>query len=259
MNPKKIITYFLLFLCYTSAFSQKNLNAYKYIIIPDMYSFQKSENQYQINDLIAFLFKKKRFLVIREKENLPKDLKKDRCLALVAKISENSNFFTTKTTIHLIDCFNKSLFSSIEGKSREKDHKKAYQQAIRNAFTSVPKHKYLYPLTSKTDIITTSTSIKTPPKSNTTPTLKPNLQNKNLLGTYLFPKWGKCSISKKKNHFSLTTGDENFEIASIYKTSKSNLFIIKWKSEKMPFLLEKLTSGNITIDSKTSFVIIKKI
>lgn len=253
---RQITLYCLLLLCY-KVYSQKNINTYKYVIVPDKYNFQKSKNQYQINDLVAFLLKKRSFLVIREKDDFPKDLKKDRCLALTVDVTEKSGFFTTKVTVRFVDCFNKVVLST-QGESREKNYKKAYQQAVRNAFETIPTQNLFPPKkinTVKKTIHPKNKSLVKQLQSNISPLSK----KESLLGNYLFSEWGKCSIIKKGNSFSLITGDENFEVALIYKTSKPNVFIIKWKTDKTPFLLEKLANGNIAVDSKTTTAIIKKI
>lgn len=140
----KTLLVFCLFLLSTTSFSQKSINSYKYIIVPNIYEFQKSEDQHQINSLLAFLFKKKGFLVIRENEIFPQDLQKNRCLGLTAKVADDSGFFTTKTTINMVDCSNKVILSSSVGKSREKNYKRAYQEAIRDAFNSFSKLNYQY-------------------------------------------------------------------------------------------------------------------
>ncbi len=52
--------------------------------------------------------------------------------------------FTTKSIVELRDCSNKIIFSSKEGKSKDKEYKKAYHEAIRNAFKSIQSLKYKY-------------------------------------------------------------------------------------------------------------------
>ena len=51
---------------------------------------------------------------------------------------------TTKIVIELKDCNGKLVFTSEEGRSRIKDYKRAYRQAIRNAFKSFKKLNYSY-------------------------------------------------------------------------------------------------------------------
>ena len=67
-------------------------------------------------------------------------------------IRDDSSMFTTKSIVELRDCYNNVVFSSNVGKSKEKEYKKAYHEAIRNAFKSVQTLKYKY-TPSKQDIV----------------------------------------------------------------------------------------------------------
>ena len=52
--------------------------------------------------------------------------------------------FTTKLVIELLNCRNQVIFTSTEGRSKEKDYKKSYHQALRNAFESISSLHYKY-------------------------------------------------------------------------------------------------------------------
>jgi hypothetical protein len=39
-------------------FSQRNVNDYKYVIVPEKFDFQKEPNQFKLNQLTKFLLKK---------------------------------------------------------------------------------------------------------------------------------------------------------------------------------------------------------
>ena len=68
-------------------------------------------------------------------------------------------------------------------------------------------------------------------------------------GTYFFDTWGKSSISKKDNEYSVTGGDENVALGTIYKTSKPTIYIIKWRAFKQPQLVEIDVNGNLNVDT----------
>jgi hypothetical protein len=140
------IKFTLLFLFFGIAFSfsQSNLSKYKYIIVAKQYEFQKSENSHEINRLTSFLFKKNGFTTLFSDEQFPEDLAKNPNLALKAIVKKNPNFLKTKMQVLLNDYQNKTVFTSKEGISREKDYKQAYHQAIRDAFTSFNKLNYSY-------------------------------------------------------------------------------------------------------------------
>ena len=122
----------------------QELNSYKYVIIPEEYDFTKEPDQFQLNSLTEFLFEKYGFQAYMENEELPEDLKRDRCNALFADVENESGLFVTKLVVVLKDCQNKKVFVSEEGRSREKDFKTAYQEALRDAFVSIAALNYNY-------------------------------------------------------------------------------------------------------------------
>lgn len=139
---KKIV--YVLLLITTASFAQKSVNTYKYVIVPTKFDFVKSKDKYQTSSLTKFLFNKYGFTALLEDEKLPEEVVNNRCLALTGTVRDESGLFTTKSIVELKDCNNKVVFTSKEGKSKEKDYKKAYHEAIRNAFKSVQTLKYKY-------------------------------------------------------------------------------------------------------------------
>ena len=79
---------------------------------------------------------------------------------------------TSKVQFILTDCANKTVFTSEIGKSREKEFKKSYQEALRNAFEgnalATFKSEYKAPVTTQTAMATlTPAQPTTIAKSNT--------------------------------------------------------------------------------------------
>ncbi|MDJ0644906.1 MAG: hypothetical protein QNJ57_02880 [Flavobacteriaceae bacterium] len=142
MRLKLFITLSFLFIGNT-LFAQ-DLDSYKYIIVPRKYDFLKSADKYQLNSLTKFLFNKKGMVALFEDEEKPDDLFNNSCLGLETKVSENSKLLTTNLTIELIDCTNTVVYTSAEGKSRIKDFKKAYHDALRKAFQSIQTLDYSF-------------------------------------------------------------------------------------------------------------------
>ena len=133
----------LLFLT-ASVFSQKNINNYKYIIVPNKFDFVQKSDQYQTSSLTKFLFNKYGFKAFFADEKLPSDLAVNRCLALTAVVKRESSLLATKGVIELRDCYNKVIFTSITGKSKFKEYKKAYHEVIRKSFKSIQNLNYNY-------------------------------------------------------------------------------------------------------------------
>ena len=124
---------------------EKNVPNYKYIIVPERFSFLKQNDQFQTSSLTKFLLKKNGFTVILDSEEYPKELKNDPCNALTAEIIDKSSFFTTTVFIELKNCAKKIMYTSAEGNSKLKDYKQAFQESIRNAHESMSDIKFIAP------------------------------------------------------------------------------------------------------------------
>lgn len=141
----KKTVFFLTLLMSISMYCQKNSsNKYQYILVPVKFDFLKDTDKYQTSSLTKFLFKKKGFKVFLSNEKLPTVLNNDRCLALFASVVDESSVLTIRTSIEIKDCFGKVIYKSKKGKSKVKDYKKGYQEAIRNAFDSMDDFEYNY-------------------------------------------------------------------------------------------------------------------
>ena len=326
------------------ALSQKTVNSYKYVLVPNQFNFQKSADSYRINSLTKFLFTKAGYTTLVSNEVFPEDLAKNRCLALSVLINKSASMLRTKLNIQLVDCNNSVVFTTKEGQSREKEYQKAYHEAIRNAFTDIQELNYSYdndqskddesiPVSVKDDkpskkieekpavveakpivekkvpvakkkpvevskkIAVEKEKVKRPvavvsvsvvenkvPVSKEKPVEVPKkiavekekvkgpvavvpvpiVENKvpvskkkpieapknGLEGKFDVGKWGACTISKSGEKFDLIGGDEGFVFANIFKTSKSNIYIIKWVAYKEPQLLEINKQGNLVVDSE---------
>ncbi len=128
------ITLFLFLILYSFCFAQEK---YEYVIIPKKFEFFKQENQYNTNFLIKSFFEKEGFKVFYTTDELPEDLAKNRCLGLFANAIEDNSLLKTKIKIEIKDCFNKVIYESAPGESREKDFKTAYTFAFRQALSSM--------------------------------------------------------------------------------------------------------------------------
>lgn len=132
MNKYKIVI--LLLLCMTvSGFSQKSLNDYSFVSVPEVFEFLSEKDKYQLNSLTKFLFNKYGFnaYIASELPNVK------RCEGLYSEVQDNSGFIYTKLTVVIKDCNGVEVFRSPEGKSKLKSYKEAYHQALREAFTGI--------------------------------------------------------------------------------------------------------------------------
>ncbi|WP_296384705.1 hypothetical protein [Winogradskyella sp.] len=142
---KKIIFAISFILISLFATAQKNINHYKYIIIPSSFDFTKGKDQYQLNSLTKFLFNKYGYEAYFVDDNLPDDLKNQRCLALTSEVSnEKSGIFKTKLEIILKDCYGAVVMTSEIGDSKLKKYDRAFNEALREAFETFKNLDYKY-------------------------------------------------------------------------------------------------------------------
>ncbi|ADF54195.1 MAG: hypothetical protein CMP12_13820 [Zunongwangia sp.] len=140
---KKLLVLFAIFFTVIT-YGQKSVNDYKYVIVPEKFEFAKEKNQYQLNALTKFLLEKYGFSTVMKSAEKPAELQSNNCLALEADVQNNSGLFVTKMVFQLKDCYGNVVYASEEGRSREKDYKKAYHEALRDAFTSLEDLNYTY-------------------------------------------------------------------------------------------------------------------
>jgi hypothetical protein len=146
--------------CLNFSKAQSNLDDYKYVIVEKQFHFQNEPNEYNLNSLTRFLFKKYGFEAIMENEQFPQDLTKNSCLALQSDVKEVREFLKTKLMVELKNCKNEIIFTSEVGETKEKDFNEAYNFALRDAFKSFETINYRYKPNSNVVALTN--------KSNTT-------------------------------------------------------------------------------------------
>jgi len=139
----KFLSVILMMALGLQAFSQAELNEYKYVIVPKKFDGFRSENQYQTSTLIKYYFVKQGFNTVYD-DALPQDLNNNRCLGLKASIEDGSSMFATKVAIVLNDCQGNEVYRTMQGMSKVKDYNAAYRETISEAFISLNgfRHKY---------------------------------------------------------------------------------------------------------------------
>ncbi len=131
-------------------------------------------------------------------------------MSLLVTVKDNSNMFSTKNSIELKDCRGKTIVKTREGVSKLKDYKRAYYEAIKEAFKDVKKLNYHF---SPSNSVVELKPIK---KINTV---------KTVIKTDLFAQ-------PIKNGFQLIDKKPSI-IFTLLKTKKANTFIIKDKNGVM--------------------------
>jgi len=120
------------------------LNNYEYVIVPMQFDFQDEPNEYQLNILSRVLLKEQGFKVFMDTEERPLELVGKTCLSLFLEVEDTSGILDISTIIRLKDCYNNIIFESEEGKTKIKDYKDGYQDALKKAFQSLSDKNYEY-------------------------------------------------------------------------------------------------------------------
>jgi hypothetical protein len=309
------------------SWGQNEVNQYKYVLVQRQYDFQKSQDSYQINSLMKFLFNRAGFTAVMADDTYPADLAEDPCLALTAVLKNRPSFLTTRVSIDLRDCRNNIVISTMEQRSKEKDFKAAYHEAIRKTFTDLEGLNYTYQPVSgevaaeepekesvpmirieepakkigqmeekeaekievaavkevkeekaveiaekeeakaveapkkiarkekkeaeKKELVIKAAKIEKPkvPEKKPEPPAAKKPEKLSLEGKYEIAQWGVCDLVSENGSLLLRGGTERIVIATVYPTSKPNLYIIKWMAFKEPRLAQLTPSGNLMIDN----------
>ncbi|WP_405606815.1 hypothetical protein [Polaribacter sp. Asnod1-A03] len=219
---KKIIFSLLIFAAITVYGQDENISNYKYIIVKDKFDFLKESDQYQTSSLTKFLLNKKGFDVFLSNEELPNELKLGgKCSALEASVEDESNMFTVKTVIVISNCFGSVLYKSEVGKSKLKDFKKGYHQAIRRAFDSMEGFNYSY---NSTEPILMEKKDNVVVDKVNAPKVKKEVTVEKIVKKPIEVLYAQA----KGNGFQLVNSKPEV-VFEILKTRKENVFIIKGK------------------------------
>ena len=135
--------FLILFLASSLGFAQ-SVNDYKYAIVPSKFEFLKDKDQYRLNTLTKMLMEKYGFITYFDTDILPTEVAENNCNKVYVDVQNTGNMFSTKLIVVLKDCKNAILFTSLEGKSREKEYQVAYNQSLREAFSSFDKLEYKF-------------------------------------------------------------------------------------------------------------------
>lgn len=128
----RFITSLFAFLIGFTTFAQtKNLSEYSYIVVPNQFDFQSGANQYELNEMAKFYFEKNGFNAYLNSD-APNA---NRCDGLYADVDRLRAFMGTKIQIVIRDCNKNEVYRGPEVTSKYKEFQKAYQDALRNAFS----------------------------------------------------------------------------------------------------------------------------
>ncbi|WP_179345428.1 hypothetical protein [Winogradskyella ursingii] len=223
---KALIIFIVTILFCATVTAQKDVNNYKYILIPKQFDFLKRADQYQVNSLTKFLFNKYGFDAYFIDDELPQDLRQDRCLALTGNVNKHSGIFKTKLEVTLTDCYGNIVAQSRVGESRLKKFDRAYAEALRDAFITYEEMDYKYQphnvIQKRKEEISFSDENPELPKPQ--PSVKFENENNHLISTNTDYK-----AIKVTSGFKLMDSENNV-VLTIFNTPRENMFLVKDKS-----------------------------
>jgi len=124
------------------AFAQ--LNEYKYFVVPKQFkAFDNKPNRYKTSTLIKYLLVNNNMQAVYD-DAQPPDLIMNPCMGLYIDLIDSKRLLTTEVALAFKDCENQEVFTTEKRKSSIKDYYKAYDEAIRKAFTQVESMDYSY-------------------------------------------------------------------------------------------------------------------
>ncbi|MBQ4821470.1 hypothetical protein [Aquimarina sp. MMG016] len=256
---KHILILGVVVFCSISFYGQKSINDYKYVVVAEEYDFFEGKDKYQLNSLTKFLFNKYGFNAFLQNDEKPNDLINNGCLGLRADVKKGSGLFSTKLVVELRNCNGAIVFSSSEGKSREKEFKRAYQEALRDAFKSIQKLNYKY--SEAASELENKVVIESPVKvdkkdAKEEKPAKPRKTKKSVIseapasnpnsGSYIFNDVS-YTFHKKEYGYELQRREEGqlVKIGKAYKSNHGNNYIVKAGE----------LSGNGLFDSYGNFIL----
>lgn len=124
---------FSLFMVFQSFAQTSDMSQYSYVVVPQQYDFQGYADQYQLNSMTKFYLDKYGFnaFLTNERPNT------DPCDGLFADVEKLNTIFGIKVQVVLRDCNRNEIYRGAEGRTKFKDFEKAYQDALRKAFSGM--------------------------------------------------------------------------------------------------------------------------
>lgn len=214
---------FLFLLLFVSTFSfSQSINDYKAVIVSSKFEFLKSENQYRLSTLSKFNLEKAGFKVYYSNQNLSQEIT-ERCKVLNYDVVKINHLLLTKLYIVFKDCYDRVVFQSELGVSREKDYEKAYTEALNNAFESVYELNYKYN-DKKSDDVKTETETVPAVEKEVVETVKEVVADEIEVAESAFVNQEILYAQPITNGFQLVD-DKPSVVMKIFKTSNKSCFL----------------------------------
>lgn len=191
----------------------EKLNGYKYAVVDNQFNFLKKVDQYQTSSLTKFLVNKTGITTFLKGEEIPEEFLSESCKGIYVSVTEDSSLFKTRNRLEFKDCSGALIYFTEYGVSKEKEYRKAYAKAIRNAFNSIADYVYTY-------------NGENDSKKTITPTHKSLVEQEEKISNKIIET---LYAQPKEDGFQLV--NEKPEVVFfLIKTEKEDVFIIKDKN-----------------------------
>lgn len=257
MNIRFLSLLTLVYFISSCTFAQTNLNAYKYITVPKNFNFLTQEDQYQVNSLTKFLFDKQGFETLFDVDMKPQELLNNSCLNLTVDVTSSSSMLTTKLTVNLMNCKNEVVYSH-DGRSKLKEYRKAYHEAVRKALEPLKNLNYKYN-PEQTILEVKSNEVRSKVEENT-----PVKIVATEIGERLNDQVNEVEAQEKGDISKISkieeTKNENMSNANLlYAQKTTNGYQLVDSSPKVIYVLQKTSDSNLFIlKHKNGIVFTKK-
>lgn len=231
-----------------SVSAQEAMNAYKYVIVPSQFEFQRKAHQYGVNELLKYKFQQLGFETYMDTENIPEHIMRDNCLVLKPVAKSNSGTFITRVSVEVKNCSNEVLFVTEEGKSNDKSYKRAFAIALRQALKSFNGYRLEYKPKNNEVVVVEQQPTQEPI------TAQPVKDNSS---KFLF-KGMQCSFIKTNPLYyaEIKNVESDQLIGTLSRSSKQGIYHVKldakiglgYYDEAGSFIIEMLEdNGNVTL------------
>jgi hypothetical protein len=202
---KKTILFLFVLLIFNFATAQ-SAGPIKYAVIPSKFDFQKTADQYGLSSLTKMFFQKLGYAAYFDTETMPPEVADQNCNTVYVSVVEDNAMLTTKLKVLIKDCRNNIIITSVEGKSKEKEYKAAYTEALRKALKSIEGASF------KPSLIAAASGQKIVP-NQPTPTKSPISVDSQVLNAQAIP-----------NGFQLVNTTPKI-VLRIFTTSEADVYI----------------------------------
>ena len=133
----------VLALCLLSTSLWSQFDPFKYVVVPIQFEAFKQANMHNTSTMVKYYLEQRGLPALYDVSK-PSDLVQSPCIGAYTQFIDDSNMIATRVILRFVDCEGKIIFETVQGKSKEKEYKVSYKEAIEQAFLSFDGVTYSY-------------------------------------------------------------------------------------------------------------------